>query len=87
VIETVHPERGEVLFDRTACLGGDQLDGASYLVGLDLPEGIRVARWEPRWSGEDLAEGVRSTRRRSSSAWTTVSTRPGRGRRPASSWL
>src|ERR1700753_4282786 len=56
LIEAAKP--GEVLFLDTFALGGYELDGTTYLVGLRLPDGVAVARWTPSWSGEDLNEGV-----------------------------
>lgn len=42
----------------TVSLAGYPLDGVIYLVGLQYPDGIAVARWTPRWTGEDLDAGV-----------------------------
>src|ERR1700753_1552996 len=56
VIEAAKP--GEVLFLDTFALGGYELDGTTYLVGLRLPDGIAIAHWNPAWSGEDLNAGV-----------------------------
>jgi len=49
---------GEVLFGDTVSLGGYALDGVVYLVGFGLSGWARIARWTPRWTGEDLAESV-----------------------------
>jgi len=41
------------LWGDTVCLGGYELDGIYYLVGLRYPDGAMVARWTPKWgSGE-----------------------------------
>ncbi len=56
LLEARKPE--EPLFGDTASLGGYWLDGAAYLVGLGYPDGVRVARWTPRWREEDLEAGV-----------------------------
>jgi hypothetical protein len=58
LVEARSPERGERLFGDTACLGGYPLDGAVYLVGLRHPDGVAVVRWRPRWTGDELAEGI-----------------------------
>jgi hypothetical protein len=42
----------------TAALGGYELDGHVYLVGLGYPDGVAVARWRPHWTDEDLDSGV-----------------------------
>lgn len=56
LLESRRPE--EPLFGDTACLGGYELEGSVYLVGLGYPDGARVARWTPRWRDEDLDAGV-----------------------------
>jgi hypothetical protein len=56
LIEAAKP--GEVLYLDTFALGGYQIDGTTYLVGLRSPDGVAAARWNPTWSGEDLNEGV-----------------------------
>ena len=55
--EVRRPHR-ERLFGSTVSLGAYALDGAMYLVGLDWPDGVRVARWRPYWSGGDLPAGI-----------------------------
>lgn len=55
--EVRRPHR-ERLFGSTVSLGAYALDGAVYLVGLDWPDGVRVARWRPYWSGGDLPAGI-----------------------------
>jgi len=42
------------LWDDTVCLGGYELDGAYYLVGLRYPDGALVAKWTPEWGGDDI---------------------------------
>lgn len=42
----------------TVSLAGYPLDGAIYLVGRQYPDGITVARWTPKWTGEDIDAGV-----------------------------
>lgn len=54
LVETKRPERGHLLFGKTACLGGYPLDDAIFLVGLGYPDGITVARWVPRWREREL---------------------------------
>jgi len=56
LLEARKPEEG--LFGDTASLGGYELDGAVYLVGLGYPDGVYVARWTPHWHEEDLEAGV-----------------------------
>lgn len=56
LLESRRPE--EPLFGRTACLGGYQLAGVTYLVGLDYPDGVAVARWTPHWQEEELEAGI-----------------------------
>lgn len=58
IVEVRHPERGERLFRDVAALGGYAIDGRVCLLGLSYPDGARTAWWTPRWTGEDLAEGV-----------------------------
>lgn len=53
VLEARDPER-ERLFGDTVCLGGYALEDRIYLIGLQAPDGVRVARWRPRWTGGDL---------------------------------
>lgn len=53
ILEVRRPDR-QVLFGATASLGGYELDGALYLVGLDYPDGVRVARWVPRWEEREI---------------------------------
>lgn len=56
IIEARRPETGERLWGDVASLGwysfGDQL----WLIGLQYPDGYMVARWHPRWTGEDLED-------------------------------
>ena len=42
----------------TVGIGGYELDGTWYLVGLSYPDGCVVARWRPQWGGGDLEAGV-----------------------------
>ncbi|MDQ7794166.1 MAG: hypothetical protein RDU89_07100 [bacterium] len=56
LLEARRPE--EPLFGQTASLGGYELDGVIYLVGLDHPDGVYVARWVPHWREEDLEAGI-----------------------------
>lgn len=45
--------------DSACCsLGGYELEGTYYLVGLDYPDGATVVRWRPTWSGGELEAGV-----------------------------
>lgn len=48
----------ERLVGDTVSLGGYALDGVTYLVGLDWPDGARVARWTPTWGGGELEAGI-----------------------------
>lgn len=57
VVEVREPGR-EVLFGDIASLGGYELDGIWYLVGLGYPDGCTIARMRPAWRGGDLAAGV-----------------------------
>ena len=57
MIEVKEPTR-ERIFGDTASLGGYELDGSLFLVGLNYPDGIQVARWEPKWCGGEIEEGV-----------------------------
>lgn len=41
------------LWGDTVCLGGYELDGDYYLVGLRYPDGAIVARWTPEWGSDD----------------------------------
>jgi hypothetical protein len=54
VVDAHRPETGDRLWGDYASLGWYQLGGATYLVGLAVPDGYAVARWEPRWTGQDL---------------------------------
>lgn len=61
LLETRHPERGQMLFGSTPCLGAYRLSedpSTWWLVGLTWPDSIRVARWTPSWAGQELEEGV-----------------------------
>ena len=58
IIEVRRPDKGEALFGQTACLGGYHRDGTWFLVGLDLDGNATMARWTPRWTERELAEGV-----------------------------
>ncbi len=59
ILEVRRPELGEALFGETLALGGYTLEGTTYLVGLTLDGGARVATWRPSWTGGELAEGTR----------------------------
>lgn len=59
LLEVRRPELGETLFGETIALGGYHLEGTTYLVGLTLDGGARVATWRPSWTGGELAEGTR----------------------------
>lgn len=59
LLEVRRPELGEALFRETFALGGYNLEGTTYLVGLTLDGGACVATWRPSWTGGDLAEGTR----------------------------
>lgn len=76
IVEARRPDTGERLWGDIAALGWypirgadmnpPQLVDATYLIGLSYPDGSRVARWQPAWTGEDLVEqlpypDVRST--------------------------
>jgi hypothetical protein len=54
LLEVRRPEAGERLFGETVSLGGYDLDGRTYLVGLDYPDGVHVAGWRPAWGERDL---------------------------------
>ena len=64
ILESRHPERRPLIesdmgrWGMTASLGGYPLDGAIYLVGIGYPDGVAVARWAPKWTDEELAEGI-----------------------------
>lgn len=58
LLEVRRPEAGEALFGDTFALGGYDLDGTTFLVGLSLDGGSRVATWRPTWAGGDLEEGT-----------------------------
>lgn len=58
ILEARRPETGERLFGETAALAGYQVDGVTYLIGLSYPDGARVARWTPRWTGGELDAGI-----------------------------
>ncbi len=57
IVEARDPER-ERLFGDTICLAGYPLEGAIFLIGLQAPDGVRVARWRPRWTGGDLPADI-----------------------------
>lgn len=56
VVEARRPETGERLWDDVVSLGWYSIEGTWWLVGLTYPDGYRVVRWSPRWTGEDLAD-------------------------------
>ena len=59
IVESDRPERGDILFGNTVCLGGYWLEGVLYLIGFQYPDGVAVAQWRPGWGdGEqpDLPE-------------------------------
>lgn len=58
ILEARRPETGERLFGSTASLAGYEVDGATYLLGLQYPDGAAVARWTPHWTGEDIEAGI-----------------------------
>lgn len=57
LLEVSDPSR-ERLVGATASLGGYSLDGVTYLVGLEWPDGAWVSQWRPTWGGVELAAGV-----------------------------
>src|SRR5690606_18539978 len=57
IAEVREPGR-ESLFGSTCSLGCYELDGTYYLIGLDHPDGARVARWRPQWRGGELEAGI-----------------------------
>lgn len=58
IVEAKDPER-EQLFWQTANLAGYPLDDSIFLVGVDYPDGVFVARWMPKWGEEkDLESGI-----------------------------
>src|SRR5690606_1894540 len=57
IAEVREPGR-EVLFGSTCSIGCYELDGTRYLIGLDHPDGARVARWRPQWRGGELEAGI-----------------------------
>jgi hypothetical protein len=56
IVETRRPETGERLWGDIASLGWYSLENTWWLIGLSYPDGYRVVRWSPRWTGEDLAD-------------------------------
>lgn len=56
VIETRRPETGERLWGDVASLGWYSFGETYWLIGLSYPDGYMVARWTPKWTGEDLDE-------------------------------
>lgn len=66
IIEARRPETGERLWGNVASIGWYAIDGremypprllpAIFLVAVQYPDGIAVARWCPAWTGEDLVE-------------------------------
>lgn len=54
VIEARRPETGERLWGDIASFGWYALGGTYWLIGLSYPDGYMVARWTPKWTGEDL---------------------------------
>lgn len=66
IVEARRPDTGERLWGDVASLGwyplsakdsgNETLLDAIFLVGLTYPDGAIVARWQPAWTGEDLAE-------------------------------
>ncbi|NTX07026.1 hypothetical protein [Myxococcus sp. CA040A] len=61
LLEVRRPEAGEALFGDTFALGGYELDGVTFLVGLTLEGGSRVATWRPTWTGGELDEGTKQS--------------------------
>lgn len=57
ILEASRPDKGG-LVEGTGSLGGYEIDGAIYLIGLGYPDGVRVASWRPRWGEADLEAGV-----------------------------
>lgn len=63
VVEARRPETGEALWADTVGLGGyPDGEGGIWLVGLLWPDGIRVARWRPKWVGGELEAGTAQER-------------------------
>ncbi|QDE83331.1 hypothetical protein [Myxococcus xanthus] len=62
LLEVRRPSAGERLFGSTFALGGYQLEGTTYLIGLTAAGAASVAPWRPQWTGEDLTEGTRQER-------------------------
>lgn len=58
IVEVRRPETGERLFGDTVCLAGYPIEDAIYLVGIGYPDGAWVARWRPRWTGEEIEASV-----------------------------
>ena len=56
VIEARRPETGERLWGDVASFGWYSIGETYWLIGLSYPDGYMVARWTPRWTGEDLDE-------------------------------
>lgn len=54
IVEARRPETGERLWADYVSLGWYAIDGALYILGLRYPDGYALARWVPRWTGEDL---------------------------------
>lgn len=53
ILESRSPE--EPLFGATAALAGYPLDDAIFLLGLDYPDGVYVARWTPHWEEREIS--------------------------------
>lgn len=61
LLQVRRPEAGERLWGDTVALGGYEVDGTTYLVGLGAPDWCAVATWRPRWTGEDLESGTQQS--------------------------
>jgi hypothetical protein len=61
ILTSRNPERGECLFGDTAELAGYPLDDRIYLIGLQYPDGIKVAGWRPKWSADEIEIGLHGT--------------------------
>jgi len=56
IIEARRPETGERLWGDIASLGWYSIGNTWWLIGLPYPDGYRVVRWTPRWTGQELAD-------------------------------
>ena len=59
----------EPLWGNTVCLGGYELEGNYFLVGLFYPDGALAAKWVPRWGGNVLEITVEQSPLIDNDAW------------------